>query len=502
MTHKEQESTATREQELNFIKKRSNNKRYNNNNRYYQQQRNHHHHLYTNNNNSDFMIPSAAANTTATSTTMPFVYYYPPQHPYYYPFRHPHQQQPLLNNSTINNSPTLTRDDEDLEIIMHDESTSSSYSSNINKMNSDQNFAFDLKKQLEFYFSRQNLINDTYLVSQMDSELYVPISLVANFTRVREHTTDMDLILKTLKESSAVIVDETETKVKPNISLKRNTVIMRDVPECTIEEMNELLKELDSPPVQSMKQDIGNMWYFTFESEEDALKLLLNVRGKTFKGQDIAARMKSEPALRIKTTSSNNATTSGDSVQIYVTSPFNIRKTNTTITEESPSGSSTSSKNNQQNSITPYEQPPVTFPLFGSIPPPPLYMGYYYRPPTALSTTTPYFPSQSTTKRAFNHRTSNNNKRQQATNDRRYHKQYQPKPKYQHHPRRPYRHKQNKGSEQDRNSPTKVEVNQRFHHKKRKETTKRSFSTSAVDPKEGKSHIRNICIKRGMPLLT
>lgn len=146
---------------------------------------------------------------------------------------------------------------------------------------------------------RQNLVNDTFLVSQMDADLYVPISLVANFRRVREWTMDIDFIVQTLRDSSAVTVDESGTKVKPNISVQRNTVIWRDVPECTQDEINDLLKELNSPPVQSIKQDIGNMWYFTFESEDDALKLLLGVRGKSFKGQAIAARMKSEPVLRV-----------------------------------------------------------------------------------------------------------------------------------------------------------------------------------------------------------
>lgn len=64
-------------------------------------------------------------------------------------------------------------------------------------------------------------------------------------------------------------------------------------------EIDDLLKELDSPPVQSIKKDIGNMWYFTFESEDDALKLLTSVRGKSFKDQAIAARMKSEPIIRV-----------------------------------------------------------------------------------------------------------------------------------------------------------------------------------------------------------
>jgi hypothetical protein len=67
----------------------------------------------------------------------------------------------------------------------------------------------------------------------MDLDLYVPISVVANFKRVREWTTDLDLIIKTLKESDAVTVNDSGTKVKPNISVQRKTVILRDVPDCT-----------------------------------------------------------------------------------------------------------------------------------------------------------------------------------------------------------------------------------------------------------------------------
>lgn len=69
----------------------------------------------------------------------------------------------------------------------------------------------------------------------MDSDLYVPISVVANFKRVREWTTDLDLIIKTLRESDAVTVNDSGTKVKPNISVQRKTVILRDVPDCTEE---------------------------------------------------------------------------------------------------------------------------------------------------------------------------------------------------------------------------------------------------------------------------
>lgn len=54
---------------------------------------------------------------------------------------------------------------------------------------------------------------------------------------------------------------------------------------------------MNSPSIKSIKKEIGNMWYLTFETEEDALKMLYDTRGKSFKGSPVAARMKSEPVV-------------------------------------------------------------------------------------------------------------------------------------------------------------------------------------------------------------
>ena len=56
-----------------------------------------------------------------------------------------------------------------------------------------------LQSQLEYYFSRDNLSHDTYLLSQMDSDQYVPIVTVANFDQVKKITRNMDLIVDVLK---------------------------------------------------------------------------------------------------------------------------------------------------------------------------------------------------------------------------------------------------------------------------------------------------------------
>ncbi|KAI8366720.1 uncharacterized protein BYT42DRAFT_595855 [Radiomyces spectabilis] len=56
-------------------------------------------------------------------------------------------------------------------------------------------------QQIEYYFSIDNLCKDIFLRSQMDSQGYVNLDLLANFNRVKGLTTDMDLIREALKQS-------------------------------------------------------------------------------------------------------------------------------------------------------------------------------------------------------------------------------------------------------------------------------------------------------------
>ncbi|MCO5565186.1 hypothetical protein L7F22_018859 [Adiantum nelumboides] len=63
-----------------------------------------------------------------------------------------------------------------------------------------------LQKQIEYYFSPENLIYDTFLVSKMDDEGFVPLSLIASFPRVRNLTWNTMFILDTLKNSTVVEV--------------------------------------------------------------------------------------------------------------------------------------------------------------------------------------------------------------------------------------------------------------------------------------------------------
>lgn len=62
-------------------------------------------------------------------------------------------------------------------------------------------------KQIEYYFSDVNLTNDEFLKSNMDEHGWVPVSLIANFPRVKNLTNNIELILDSLKNSSVVEVN-------------------------------------------------------------------------------------------------------------------------------------------------------------------------------------------------------------------------------------------------------------------------------------------------------
>jgi len=57
-------------------------------------------------------------------------------------------------------------------------------------------------KQIEYYYSVENLCKDTWLRSQMDDEGWTPVTVIAAFNRLKQLTTDTQLILEVLHNST------------------------------------------------------------------------------------------------------------------------------------------------------------------------------------------------------------------------------------------------------------------------------------------------------------
>ncbi|XP_051515382.1 la-related protein 4-like isoform X3 [Myxocyprinus asiaticus] len=213
-----------------------------------------------------------------------------------------------------------------------------------------------LKKELEFCFSRENLSKDLYLISQMDSDQFVPIWTIASMEGIKVLTTDMDLILDVLKSSPMVQVDEKGEKVRPNH--KRCIIILREVPETTpVEEVEDLFKNDNCPKVISVEFAHNNNWYITFQSDTDAQQAYKYLREevKTFQGKPIMARIKA-----INTFFAKNGYRSLD-CSLY------------------PQQSHTQSQYNSPLFMHPVYSPQQQYPLYGIV------------PPTWTPSPTPYF---------------------------------------------------------------------------------------------------------------
>ncbi|UMM23719.1 hypothetical protein L5515_004297 [Caenorhabditis briggsae] len=71
-----------------------------------------------------------------------------------------------------------------------------------------------VRKQIEYYFSEDNLQKDFFLRRKMSPEGYLPVALIASFPRVRALTEDFSLIGEALKDSTKVEVSSDNVQIR------------------------------------------------------------------------------------------------------------------------------------------------------------------------------------------------------------------------------------------------------------------------------------------------
>lgn len=152
-----------------------------------------------------------------------------------------------------------------------------------------------VKAQVEYYFSKDNLKNDTYLLSKMDAQGTVAVSTILGFAKLKALTQDESAVLAALEGSTVVSV--VDGRLKSAVKLGRNTIILREIPSDTAEaEIREIFNYPGCKPISSIKSDIGDTWFVVMESEADAKDTVLDLKMKkrVFNGVSVKARLKSE----------------------------------------------------------------------------------------------------------------------------------------------------------------------------------------------------------------
>ncbi|XP_057340434.1 GATA zinc finger domain-containing protein 14-like [Microplitis mediator] len=82
------------------------------------------------------------------------------------------------------------------------------YINNLNGVNLDSTTRKEyIKKQIEYYFSEENLQRDLFMRRKMNSEGYLPIALIATFKRVQSLTTDLSLIIDSIIDSKLLEIN-------------------------------------------------------------------------------------------------------------------------------------------------------------------------------------------------------------------------------------------------------------------------------------------------------
>jgi len=155
-----------------------------------------------------------------------------------------------------------------------------------------------VRKQIEYYFSKENLQTDKYLNSLMDSNQSVAISEILKFGKIKSLTQEESVVRSSLVKSNLVVI--ADDRIRSSAKSGRSTLILREIPSTVSEdEIRAIFAYENCKPIVSVRSDVGDTWFVVFDSEEDAKDTLLDLKMKKrcFQGAQVKCRLKTETTV-------------------------------------------------------------------------------------------------------------------------------------------------------------------------------------------------------------
>ena len=74
-----------------------------------------------------------------------------------------------------------------------------------------------------------------------------------------------------------IVIDEAKKRIRPVAFNQRATLILRNIPtDAPKETVEALLAPLNLPKILTLRSDVGNNWFATFEDEDGTKKALVH----------------------------------------------------------------------------------------------------------------------------------------------------------------------------------------------------------------------------------
>jgi len=158
-----------------------------------------------------------------------------------------------------------------------------------------------VQEAVEMLLLKKNLGKDPYLRSAINPQMYIPVGTLTAHEKLRELNATEDLVIEAAKRSHRLGYDEKTSMIRPMLKSKRNTLILRDIPEDMKESEIMALFEREgapkAPPIK-LTQEVNQTWFAKFESDEDLAETAVWVRSQKINDQSVQCAIKSEYFLR------------------------------------------------------------------------------------------------------------------------------------------------------------------------------------------------------------